>query len=96
MEVSLAKINKLTGHVQSFISSLNNYNDINLHRSVDQFYYMQKLEELTILKAQFEEAKHRLQAIDERLIGHYQEVALRWSKDVRLAGSHAKRQKHPR
>lgn len=83
MEVSLEKINKLICRLQSLVMSLNDHIDLDLHKNIDQFYYMQKLEELEILKSQREEAYQRLQSINTRMFAHYHEIAGKWSRDAR-------------
>jgi len=53
------------------------------HQHVDQFYYMQKLEELALLEDSISETLKRLKFLQERFESEYEEVYCRWRKDVR-------------
>ena len=82
MEVSPEKLNELIYNVQNLVGCLNRQRDIDLHRNIDQFYYMQKLEELKILKSQREAVREPLPSVDARIARHYHEIAAKWSKDI--------------
>jgi hypothetical protein len=83
MGADLDKVNKLICRIQNFVLCLKRSNDTDIHRNIDEFYYMQKLEELEILKSQMNETNDRLQSINNRIHLHYQEIASKWSKDIR-------------
>jgi hypothetical protein len=50
---------------------------------VDQFHYMQKLEELAQLENSISETLERLKFLQNRFDSEYEEVFCRWRKDVR-------------
>lgn len=54
-----------------------------VHREIDQFYYMQKAEQLELLQEQLKEAQERLRAVENRIDDEYRNVFLCWVKDVR-------------
>lgn len=94
MKVSPKKINKLISRLQNFVTRLNGHTDLHVYRKIDQFYYMQKMEELKILKSQSEEAQGKLQDIHTRIFMHYHEIACKWSKDVRWVNMQVRNPKY--
>jgi hypothetical protein len=66
-------------------------NSLTVHRAVDQFYYMQKAEQLMLLQEQLREAQERLRIIEERIDEEYQGVFISWMKDVRWLHRHVDR-----
>lgn len=72
-------IARLTALVQLLDASF----DLELHSEIDQAYYMQKLEELKLLKAQLEEADEKLRGVQHRVHTHYTGIYKAWRADVR-------------
>jgi hypothetical protein len=63
-------------------------NSLTIHRAVDQFYYMQKAEQMMLLQEQLREAQERLRIIEERIDEEYRTVFISWVKDVRWLHRH--------
>jgi hypothetical protein len=57
--------------------------NLKLHKNVNQFYYMQSIQELMTLYEQFDEAQRNLKLISGRLDLKYTETFHQWRKDVR-------------
>jgi hypothetical protein len=58
-------------------------NNLVVHREIDQFYYMQKAEQLMLLQEQLHEAHERVRLIENRIDEEYRSVFYSWVKDVR-------------
>lgn len=75
---------KLIVKLRELITRLMTLQHLNIHRDIDQFYYMQKAEELEFLCEQIIEAEQRKQRAEEMLRTAYKAVALRWRHDLRV------------
>ncbi len=75
--------------MRRLVSRMEGVHDSALHRSVSQFYYMQKIEELQLLLDQLAETEQRLNAIRQTVTVKYTEVFARWSKDARRLNLHS-------
>ena len=53
-----------------------------LHQHVDQFYYMQSLEELATLFSQVQEAQQRMHLVTMRLDLKYEQTFQKWRQDT--------------
>lgn len=73
------------------VSSLDSSRDMVIHSKLDQFYYMTKAEELTLLLDQCEGVKYQLDAMMNRMDLTYSEVFNRWRHDARLLNSYLMR-----
>ena len=82
-----AKVAKLIDRLQHLVTSLNGLRDRAVHRHINQFYYMQKTEELLLLLEQLEETQLSLERALRRIDRSYQEVFQQWQRDVRWLGS---------
>lgn len=82
------KLPKLIERMQRLVTYLNDRNDLVTHQQVNQFFYMQKIEELKMLLKQFEETKQMLQSLTRRIDEHYLLCFEQWRKDVRWINSH--------
>lgn len=82
METS-EKLSKLTEKMQQLVNSLNARQDLVLHERVNQFFYMQKIEELNVLADQFHRLKSSLDNLTYHLQEQYRLCFTQWCKDVR-------------
>lgn len=81
------KLPKLIERMQQLVTYLNDRNDLVTHQQVNQFFYMQKTEELKLLLKQFEETKQILQSLTSRIDENYILCFVQWRKDVRWINS---------
>jgi len=81
-------VKKLIQRLESMDEQLGYCKDLNVHRSINRFYYLQKAEELKILLEQMEESDRRLKLIAERIKIHYSEIFCTWRKQVRALSRH--------
>jgi len=61
---------------------------LNIRLAINEFYYMQKAEELKILREQLQEAPIKLEILQERVCKHYKEIFCTWRHDMRLLNKH--------
>jgi division protein CdvB (Snf7/Vps24/ESCRT-III family) len=80
---SCEKPTKLIDRMQRLVTYLNERNNLILHQQVNQFFYMQKIEELKMLLKQLEEINKSLDAVTLRIHEHYSLCFAQWSKDAR-------------
>ena len=80
---SCEKPTKLIDRMQRLVTYLNERNNLILHQQVNQFFYMQKIEELKMLLRQLEEINKSLDAVTLRIHEHYGLCFAQWSKDAR-------------
>jgi hypothetical protein len=85
---SFRRVDKLRSKLTHLIVSLERQPDLVVHRRVNQFFYMQKLEELGELRNQAEEARRKLEVILTRLELSYAEVFRLWQQDARWLSLH--------
>lgn len=69
--------------MQRLVTYLNERNSLILHQQVNQFFYMEKIEELKMLLSQFEEINKSLEGVALRIHEHYSLCFAQWSKDAR-------------
>lgn len=69
--------------MQRLVIYLNERNNLILHQQVNQFFYMQKIEELKMLLRQLEEINKSLDVVTLRIHEHYRLCFAQWSKDAR-------------
>ena len=65
--------------------------------STKEFYYMQKAEELKILKEQLNTARINFERTHKRICTHYEEIFHNWKQDVRIVNKtpHKDHPEHP-
>jgi hypothetical protein len=79
------KLEKFTRKIEKLICFPEEQrNDIQIQNSINQFYYMQKIEELKLLEESVHEAIKRLKFFQEKFESEYAQVYCRWRKDVRF------------
>jgi len=75
---------KLFERVQKLTSVLSEHRkDLRMHRNVDEFFYMQKIEELKQLEESIEDAYKRLKALKGKFNSEYKLLYCSWKKDAR-------------
>lgn len=77
------KFPKFLNCLDKLVSDLRRHHKIPVHTEINQFYYMQKIEELKELKQQLTDAEKRLKFFEQNFEAKYKEIFLRWSKDAR-------------
>jgi hypothetical protein len=77
------KATKLITRLEDLVSKLTIRKEVIVHEKVNQFYYLEKIEELKILAEKFEEVHRRLEAISDRLEECYGISFRQWNHDVR-------------
>ena len=83
------RIKRLLLRIHSLVGTLKRErNSLTVHRAIDQFYYMQKSEQLAILQEQLREAQERLRLIEVRVDEEYRSVFFSWVRDVRWLHRH--------
>jgi hypothetical protein len=82
------KCRKLVRCLQRLTSDLTNNKEYNVHSHINQFFYMQRAEELKLILEQFEEAKANLTTANLRMNEKYTSTYHQWKKDVRWLNAH--------
>lgn len=82
------KCHKLVQCLQRLTSDLTGNKEYNVHSHINQFFYMQRAEELKIILEQFEEAKANLETATLRMNEKYTSTYYQWKKDVRWLNTH--------
>lgn len=77
------KLDKFLKRVEMLIDDCGRFNRLGLNDHVNQFYFMQKCEELRLLQDQVAEAQKRLDFFRGRFESEYGEVFRRWQRDAR-------------
>lgn len=86
--ISSEKLGRFIIQIQRVLEILRTYNTLFIHQRINESYYMQKEEELKILKAQLEESQKQLEATQIRINDHYKKVFINWRKDARWLNQH--------
>lgn len=76
-------VRKLIDRMEDLVQILSERKDLHVHQRVDQFYYMQKVEELRMLLHQFESLSRNMENLMSRIHMTYGVCAPRWCRDVR-------------
>lgn len=80
---SCEKLPKLIERMQRLVTYLNDRNDLVVHQQVNQFFYMQKAEELRMLLSQLDDLRKSLESLTCRIDENYSLCFAQWCKDVR-------------
>lgn len=86
------KLNKLLEKVGRLIEMMEANQDLLIHERIDQFYYMERAEELKVLAAQICEFERSIEVFQGQIVLRYEELVTRWSKDVRWLTQHLRHQ----
>ena len=87
----LQKLAKLIERMEALVTYLNDRSDLMAHQQVNQFFYMQKIEELQTLLRQFNDATERVEMLAFRIDQSYRLCFAQWRKDARWLNSYSHR-----
>ena len=90
-----AKLVKLLSRVRGLITHLDREHGLVIHQNVNQFYYMQKSEELKILLERFQDEQKKQETLSHWIEVNYNEVFRQWRKDMRWLSLHVDQQAKP-
>lgn len=82
------KLPKLIERMQHLVVYLNDRNDLVVHQQLSQSFYMQKIEELKLLMAKFDEIKKSLDIMASGIEEKYNLCFEQWRKDARWLNSY--------
>lgn len=82
------KLPKLIARMQHLVTYLNDRNDLVVHQQLNQSFYMQKIEELRLLTAKFDEIKKSLDTLASGIEEKYNLCFEQWRKDARWLNSY--------
>jgi hypothetical protein len=82
-KINTGKISRIERRVKTLLTLLQVNNELGIHKAIDHFYYMQKAEELRLLKEQLIEAQTELERVQQNACQHYMELFAHWRQDVR-------------
>ena len=88
----LQKLAKLIERMEALVTYLNDRSDLVAHQQVNQFFYMQKIEELQTLLHQFNEATERVEMLAFRIDQTYSLCFAQWQRDARWLNSYRRRE----
>ncbi len=74
--------------MQHLVTYLNDRNDLVVHQQLNQSFYMQKIEELRLLTAKFDEIKKSLDTLASGIEEKYNLCFEQWRKDARWLNSY--------
>jgi hypothetical protein len=87
------KLPKLIEKMQHLVNSLDARHDLILHKRVNPFFYMQKIEELKILADRFHTLNATLDELRQHLQAHYRLCFSQWCRDVRWLNAYRIRER---
>jgi hypothetical protein len=82
------KLERMLRRLTALVRVLDDRNDLVIHRHVNQFYYMQKVEELRLLIGEIVEIRERCEVLVAIVETLYPEIYHCWKKDVRWLHIH--------
>lgn len=77
------KCRKLVQLLERLILTIENNNERTIHFTINQFFYMQRAEEIRMVLEQYEEARMKLEAATNWLNENYASTYHQWRKDAR-------------
>lgn len=77
------KCQKLVERLERLASDLADNNEYVIHSRINQFFYMQRAEEMKMVLGQFQEGKEKSEAATRWMQEHYPSTYHQWRKDVR-------------
>lgn len=78
------KVEKFMRHVQYMVSQMKSTRELVIHQRISLSYYMEKAEELLVLREQLADAERQLESVRMRAMIHYAAIYDHWHKDARL------------
>jgi hypothetical protein len=82
MVITEKKLDKFLIRMEKFVDDLCKMKRHDVQLYVDQYYYVQKIEELKVMKEELDEALKRTKFFQESIDSNYREISCRWRKDV--------------
>jgi nitrous oxide reductase len=82
------KLPKLIKRMQHLVTYLNDRNDLVVHQQLNQSFYLQKIDELTMLTTKFDEIKKSLDILTSGIEENYNLCFEQWRKDARWLNSY--------
>jgi hypothetical protein len=80
----VSKPEKLYVRIQKLVNVLSeNRKNLHIHNNINEFYYMQKVEELKQLEESITDAYKRLENLKDRYHTEYTHLYCNWKKDAR-------------
>jgi tetrahydrodipicolinate N-succinyltransferase len=75
---------KLYERVKKLVNILSeNHKNLHVHNNINEFYYMQKVEELKQLEESITDAYLRLESLSSKYHAEYTQLYFNWKKDAR-------------
>ena len=87
--INPGKLEKLEKYIRKLVEDLNGKDQLKIRLAINEFYYIQKAEELKILKERCQDAPIIEEILQDKLCEHYNEIFCSWRHDVRLLNKHA-------
>ncbi len=69
--------------MNKLVNDLTAHNSLPVHSNINQFYYMQKIEELRMLKERLEDQLKRLKFVEQNFDEACYDVFIHWRRDYR-------------
>jgi hypothetical protein len=79
-----AKIRKLVQKLEYTVCMLTTHKDLQVHQKVNQFLYMERVEEMKFLVQELEHLAHRLSFLESVLERQYVHAYCAWRRDIRF------------
>jgi hypothetical protein len=81
--ISADKIDRFIRLLLKMVRTLQANQNLAIHQHISESFYLQKIEELKLLREQLTEALHNVERIQGRLHDHYKNIYCQWKKDLR-------------
>ncbi len=83
-------LSKLIDRMELLVHDLRDHrDDMVVHFHINQFFYLQKIEELKMLQTQIEDLREDMARISARLQASYDLCVSEWRKDARWLNAHS-------
>lgn len=86
--VTPEKLERLEKHLMDLLAELKRHNHLHIHQAINEFYYLQKTEELRILRKKLSEGISDFDLMMEKIGKHYEEVFCKWRTDCQWMKNH--------
>lgn len=93
--VTPEKMERLENHLLELLADLKIHNDLHIHQAINEFYYLQKTEELRILRKKLAEGINDFEVMMEKIGKHYEEVFCKWRTDYAWMRNHTNLYRKP-
>ncbi len=86
--INAEKLEKLETRMLNMVRCLVHHNQLHIHQAINQFYYMQKAEELRIMRERLLKAQEEFDTLTGHIQDRYTEVFCKWRTDMQWLNSH--------